>query len=131
MHAILSIYHMKCSCQRNLKVRLIFLLFMEAVTIHRFTAVDIPANTLKPTLCICIVCSRAKSTGTLANDFPVLLTLKPPSVEIFCRSGWLVSKLASLRNSRTSNEQNWDGLSWKIWISLQKTQMNIALYHLF
>ena len=89
MHAILSIYHRKCSCQRNLKVRLIFLLFIEAVTIHRFTAADIPANAIIPFNQLfafaLIVYSRATSTATLANDFPVLLTLKPPSVKIFCR----------------------------------------------
>ena len=67
------------------------LLFIEAVTMHQFTAVDISANAIIPfsrlSAFASIVCSRATSTGTLANDFPVLLTLKPSSVKIFCRLG--------------------------------------------
>ena len=51
------------------------LLFIEAVLIHRFTAAGMSANAKIPLSQLfafaLIVCSRAISTGTLENDFPV------------------------------------------------------------
>ena len=104
MSLILSIHHRKCSCHRNLKLHLIFYFSLEAVIIHRFTAVDVWRchNTLQPTLCVCInsLFNSHFNRDTPANDFPVLLRLKPPSVKIFCRSGWLTSKLGRSKEYR-------------------------------
>ena len=55
--------------------------------------------------------SWSTSTGTSANDFPVLLTLKPPSVKTFADQFDLFLNWQGRRNTRTSNDHNCDGLS--------------------
>ena len=86
MDAILLIYHRKCSCQRNRKLRLIFYFSLRQLLPSIYSC-RYPSKAIilfnRLSAFALIVCSRATSTGTLANDFPVLLTLKPPSVKIF------------------------------------------------
>ena len=84
MHAILSIYHRKCSCQHNLKLCLV-LLFIEAVTICRSATVNIYANDI--ILLSQLFAFAFTSTETQAIGFPVLFMLKPRTVTTFCRLG--------------------------------------------
>ena len=72
--------------------------FIEAATTYQSTALNLSVNLIillsRLFAFALIVCSRAISTGTPANDFLVIMKLKPPQVKIFCRSSLLASKLA-------------------------------------
>ena len=95
MQTIISIHHSKYPCQHNLSTVFNILLFVETVTIHQFTAVDMSANFIMSSSrlfgFVLIVWSRVMLFGTPTNDFRVLLTLKPPLVKTFCRSGAYLS----------------------------------------